>query len=209
MNNSDFYDVLRKTQPYAFLASFSLIIGIISSAKDYSLPDIQSDAIIAGLMFIFAFITAITNQVFKKSDLIEKFTRLSQHFFFVIGLIYFLFIALKFSETLLQIPTIFVGWLVIFLGIGFFVRIYPIKKNFWRTKKKLIEIEDKIAYPLIGLGFFIMGGSLVVSALFQQTLDWSTVFLLSISFGVIGFSLYMGCEILRLESLRRRLKRQK
>lgn len=209
MTNSDFYAALKNAQPFAFLASFSLIIGIISSANESSLPDIQSDAIIAGFMFIFAFITSIINQVYKESDSIERFTRFSQYFFFTIGLVYFLFIALKFSETLLQIPTIFGGWLVIFFGIYFFVKVYPIKKNFWRSKKKLIEIEDKIAYPLIGLAFFIMGGSLVTSALIQQTFDWFSVILWSISFGIAGFFLYMGCEILRLVLLTRKWRRQK
>jgi len=206
MSNSDFYEALRNAQPFAFLASFSLIIGVISTVNNSSLPDIQSDAIIAGFMFIFAFITAIVNQVGRESDFIERFTRLSQYFFFIIGIIYFLFIALKFSETLLQIPTIFGGWLVIFLGIGFFVRIYPIKKNFLRGKNKLIEIEDKIAYPIIGIGFFILGGSFVTSALFQQTLNWVIVFVWSLSFGVIGFFLYTGCEILRLTLLAKRMK---
>lgn len=206
--NSDFYDALKKAQPLAFLASFSLIIGIISSVNDSSLPDIQSDAIIAGFMFIFAFITAMINQVFKESVSIEKFTRLSQYFFFVIGIIYFLFIALKFSETILQIPTIFVGWFIIFLGISFFVRVYPIKKNFWRGKNKFIEIEDKIAYPLVGLGFFILGGFLVASALFQHTFDWVVLILSSVSFWVAGFFLYMVCDLLRLELKIRRLRRK-
>jgi len=206
--NPDFYDALKKAQPLAFLASFSLIIGIISSSDtSTSIPDIQSDAILAGFMFIFSFITAVVSQITKKSVLISRFTRFSQYFFFTIGIIYFLFVALKFSETLLQIPTIFTGWLIIFLGIGLFVRIYPIKRKLWHGIKMLNEIEDKICYPTMGLAFFILGGSFVASALFQQNFDWVTIVVLSLSVGISGFLLLFACEMFRFVQLVRRMRR--
>ena len=89
-NSIKFYDGLKNSQPLVFLASFSIIIGILTWDHE-ALPNIHKYAIIAGLSFIFSFVMSLSSQyIGNKWDSFRQFANWSKFLFLVIGIIHFI-----------------------------------------------------------------------------------------------------------------------
>jgi len=121
-----FYEFLRKSQPLAFLASFSMIIAVFAhSNKDIPIP-VYNDAATASMMFIISFITSMLGQLTAENDVrnkelypstISEAFRYGTYFLFGIGVIYLLLVASEFSKLSLPIPQIVFGWFKLSVGI--------------------------------------------------------------------------------------------
>jgi hypothetical protein len=195
----NFYTALKNSQPLAFLASFSIIIGILSLDKP-ALPAIHQDAILAGFMFIFSFIASLVSQISENRDkALEILGRGSTYFFLSVGILYLLSIAAKFSTIFSQIPTFVFGWMLLFMGGAFFIQIViklQTTKKILRGPNKLLDIQNEIAQPIIGSGFLILGGFLLASAFLERDFDWIVLIQTSITIGGIGALVLFGSAII-------------
>ena len=183
-----FYNALKNAQPLAFLASFSIIIGIIAYGND-EISKIHQDAIIAGVMFILSFIMSLLFQLFPQSGL-SSLARYTKYFFVAVGIFHLLYIVVTFGADIDKIPIFVAGWLFFALGIVTFLRGYARQKTLL-MKKKLFLINYKISPIISGLGFLIIGIPALFVAFTGEVLpfDWSWLLYIGMPLGAFGFFL--------------------
>ncbi len=196
-SDSKFYEAIKNSQPLAFLASFSIIIGILALNND-DLRQIHNDAIIAGFMFIFSFIMSLIYQIFgDRNNGLSPLVRYSQYFFLAVGIFHLLLIAIKFSAEIEQIPKYVVGWLFFVLGGTMFVYAYT-KKRIPLHNEKSFLIYDKTGLSLLGLGMLIIGvfALFVTFTGYEVPFDWLLPLYLGVFISMIGVALMVTGEFL-------------
>lgn len=176
-----FYDFLRKSQPLAFLASFSMIIAVFAhSNKDIPTP-VYNDAATASMMFIISFITSMLSQLAHENDVRNKepfspaaseALRYGTYFFFGIGVIYLLFIANEFGKSSLPIPQIVFGWFKLFVSITMIVLMRLVVVKYRENKEKPFIVGVLIAMlAIISIPTFLLGMTDVFGAFINFHID--------------------------------------
>jgi len=161
--NQNFYDFLKKSQPIAFLASFSMLIAVFAFPNE-GLQLVYQNAAMAAFMFVLAFVFSLLSQLAiysEKKDgmeptFIPELIRYGTYFFLIIGIAYLVLIVLEFKESFPALPEIVVGWASLFIGVAalFFV------KNFYSAIKK-----SKDFVVLLVRMFSLMTGIIFVGAI--------------------------------------------
>jgi len=192
-----FYEALKNSQPLAFLASFSIIIGIL--ALNYEdLRQIHDNAIIAGFMFIFSFIMSLVFQIFGDRNYgLSQLARYSKYFFLAVGIFHLLLIAIHFGAEIEKIPKFVVGWLCLVLGGSVFGVAYTKKRTSFHHEKSYL-IYDKTGPTLLGLGFLIIGifALFVTFTGYEIPFDWVWIVYLGMFISMIGVVLMVIGETL-------------
>jgi len=188
-----FYDALKNAQPLAFLASFSIIIGIISFSN-IELSKIHQDAIIAGVMFILSFIMSLLFQLFSKSGLADL-AKYTKYFFLAVGIFHLLHIVTTFGSLIDKIPIFVAGWLFFVLGAVTFIQGYTRQKTVL-MKKKLFWINYKLSPIIMGSGLLIIGIPALFVAFTGEILpfDWVWLLIIGIPLALFGMVLRMISE---------------
>ncbi len=190
-----FYEGLKNSQPLAFLASFSIIIGILTW-ENSSLPNVHKYAIIAGLSFIFSFVMSLSSQYF--GDLwhsFRKFANWCKFLFLGIGIVHFILIAGEFGKPIPELWSIIFGIVALSLGGGLFIPLTTIKKRF--QKNIFTRLQNQIILPFVGAGFLFVGGTLILNSFWNLSSYFNQVFLLWISIVGLGVFSYFIIDIIQ------------
>jgi len=164
--NEKFYDFLKRSQPIAFLASFSMLIAVFAFPNE-GLETVYQNAAMAAFMFVFSFIFSLLSQLAiyseKKEEIeptfIPEIIKYGTYFFLILGIAYLVLIVLEFKESFPALPEIVRGWGTLFIGVAslFFV------KAFFLSIKK-----PKNFIPILFRIFGVVTGFIAAGAIFAQ-----------------------------------------
>lgn len=196
LQKPSFYEALKNAQPLAFLASFSMVIGILAFSNN-DLISIRQDAIVAGFMFIFSFVMSLISQLFGRHNYgLNQLAKYTIYFFLAVGIFHWLLIAITFSSEILKIPKLLGAWIFFLLGGGIFVRAYTAKIHPAFKNDKFLFIYHKLAPGLAGFGMLFMGiiFLFIIFTNYELPFDWPWVLYIGLGIGLPGIALLVISE---------------
>ncbi|AJW71746.1 hypothetical protein [Nitrosopumilus adriaticus] len=209
--NNQFYDFLKKSQPLAFLGSFSMLIAVFAEPND-GMEAVYQNAAMASFVFIFSFIFSLLSQFAIQSEekegieptFIPEFLRYGTYALLGIGILYLVLTILEFKENFPALDGIIVGWVSLFIGI---VWLYSVKGFYLSIKKStnffgpIFKIVGVFAGISAACSLIIIGGSEIFSAMYGIEIPW--IFVFAMMFSVAYFGLGYAVILLITSILRK------
>lgn len=176
-SDSNFYEILRNSQPLAFLASFAIVIAAFTY-QNKDLPNVHVNAVIASIMFFASFILAMADQARRSKDPVSSVT-FGKYFFLAIGILYLIFVSVDFAKSIPQITSIVSGWFTIAMGVAFLIPMIKRADEFQkRTNATLLEKSMAIGSTISAFSIIAAGSIIVSHAFFKFDINISFLYII-------------------------------